>query len=293
MIRKYSKLSVEDFGRILISSEDLDPVYVALSRMEIDDVTLRRWLLAYWCCYDAGVACYVAEAPDPDPTHFWVRMRAMAENTLPAPIGGRWRRAPERRHWRGQNATRSLESLRNRYYLNPENMAGYCAHGGIPGQAVIATQTTCEAVMTRAREHVAFGPWIAFKVADMAERVMGVSVSFDRAEVFLFDAPREGALLAWNKMRGDSAPRLDLKDEQIKWMVEHLTETFADLVAPPKHDRPIGLQEVETVLCKWKSHVQGHYPLYTDIIEGHHHILPWLGVSDLARRYEAAFPRIP
>src|SRR5690349_13751657 len=94
----YAPLTVEDFGRQLLTSQDLDPIYVALDVMDLDPVILRRWLLAYWCCYDAGVSCYIADRPDPstyDPTHFWVRMRAMAENELPSPLGGRWRRSAE------------------------------------------------------------------------------------------------------------------------------------------------------------------------------------------------------
>lgn len=50
-------------------------------------------------------------------------------------------------------------------------------------------------------------------------------------------------------------------------VVAYLEETFSDLLAPPLFDRPIGLQEVETVLCCWKSHMNGHYPLNNDIDE--------------------------
>ena len=41
----YDKLTIEEFGRHLLSSLDLDPIYVALVRMELTPEELGRWLL--------------------------------------------------------------------------------------------------------------------------------------------------------------------------------------------------------------------------------------------------------
>jgi hypothetical protein len=46
-----------------------------------------------------------------------------------------------------------------------------------------------------------------------------------------------------------------------------MEKSFADLHAGPDYKRPIGIQEVETVFCKWKSHCSGHYPPGKDSIE--------------------------
>ena len=106
----YDRLTVEGFGKRLLGSLDLDPIYVALVRMQLTLEELGRWLLAYWCCYDAGVSSYIADAEDPD--EFWGRMGAMAANEVVSPLGGRWRRAAERRHWRGKNAAASYPDFK-------------------------------------------------------------------------------------------------------------------------------------------------------------------------------------
>ena len=44
----------------------------------------------------------------------------------------------------------------------------------------------------------------------------------------------------------------------VGWAVGYLTHEFRDLPAPPGWDRPVALNEIETVLCKWKAHINGH-----------------------------------
>lgn len=300
-MRNYTKLSIEEFGRHLLESGDLDPIYIALCRMKLDPVTLNRWLLAYWCCYDAGVACWLAAAETP--ASYWERMQCVARNedTEPPPIGGRWKRGHERRHWRGLNALKSLACLRERYPYRPEDMASYCAHGELPGQQVLATQTTCYEVVKRAREHVGFGPWIGFKVADMAERVMGVSVSFDAAEVFLFDSPREAALTLFDQMTPKQVRENDVFESldglfserrKIEIVINYLSNTFKVHNAPPHDDRPLNVQEIETILCKYKSHLSGHYPLFNDIREIREGLAPWIDHSLLAHQFLRAMPKV-
>lgn len=289
---KYEPLTVEDFGRALLETRDLDPIYVGLNGTGLDAAQRNKWLLAYWCLYDAGVACHLAGQRDSG--DFWTQLQAAAMNhdQIPAPIGGRWRRAAERRHWRGANALKSYAYLRERYGRHPEDMAAYCAQGKgplLPGMPI----ETCSVVMSRAQEHVAFGPWIGFKVADMVERCMGVAVSFDSAEVFLFDSPREAALTVWaglnpDRVEVEAGPRET--HSRILSAVNHLLATFEGLEAPPDGDRPVGLQEVETILCKWKSHLNGHYAVGHDTAEIRHHLKPWLPHSAIASRFFAALP---
>lgn len=153
----YDRLTIEEFGKRLLGSLDLDPIYVALVRMKLTPEELGRWLLAYWCCYDAGVSSYIADAEDPD--EFWGRMELMAVNEVASPLGGRWRRAAERRHWRGKNAVASLAALRCRYGNEPADMAYYCASGwtrSVPTPA--DAPQTCAEVMERAQQHNGFGP---------------------------------------------------------------------------------------------------------------------------------------
>lgn len=291
MSRNYEKLSIGVFGAHLLGSNDLDPVYVALRKMEISEAQLHRWLLAYWCCYHTGAASYLSEFEGKE---FFEMLNHAAENERPAPTGDRWPRGGERRHWRGAQATSCVEYLINRYDDKPEAMAAYCAGNG----------GTFREVSKRVQEHRLFGPWIGFKVADMTDRVLGTPVSFDNAAVFMFKDPYRAALMQYELNTeipdlvfpdGSVAPR-DRElgtDAVVNHVADFLLNQFAEFDAPPFGDRKVNIQEVETILCCWKSHMNGHYPLFNDMNEINHGIQPWLRVSKTAQAFYEAMPKAP
>jgi hypothetical protein len=146
-------------------------------------------------------------------------------------------------------------------------------------------------VAERAQELPLFGPWISFKVADMVDRVLGIHVDFTGDDVFMFKDPTEAALRLWRLKAGlneSAQPKEPAK--AISQVVAYLTDYFKECKAPPLYDRPVGLQEVETILCKWKSHENGHYPLNNDIDEIRAGVQPWKAISDTAQQFMAAMP---
>lgn len=277
----YEKMSIEDFGKELLRSNDLDPVYVALLAVPWTRDRKYRWLVAYWCFYDCGVATWMSEL---EGQNFWEGMWAAAENETESPIGGRWKRAAERRHFRGRAATDGVAMLRMRY-AQPEQMVYY----------IIGKDTgkirTFKDIAARVKEHSAFGPWMAFKVADMLERVIGVSIDFDQAAIFMFKDPVKAVIMLWRAKTGygqEAKPKS--LTTTINQVVTWLTKEFGGFLAPPAGDRPVGLQEVETVLCKWKSHMNGHYPLGKDTREIRAGLAPWAEVSPNAAEFLAVMP---
>jgi amino acid-DNA transferase-like protein len=290
----YPKLDIHAFGAHLLQSQDLDPVYVVLNSDVIgwNVETKARWCLAYWCLYNCGVACYIAEEPD----EFWERLYEAALNTSPAPTGGRWPRGKERRHWRAAQAIQSWEHLHNRYARAPENFVGFVGSNPPPGVQIgvlgsfDSPALPFTTVADRVQEHRGFGPWMAFKVADMLEQVWNVPVNFDNAAVFMFKDPKEAALRFWrrvNKLPDNARPKNE--ESVIGMVVDHLQDAFRkEGFVSPNGKRRIGLQEVETILCKWKSHDKGHYPLNNDIHELVEGLKPWMAVSPLARRFMEA-----
>lgn len=267
----YPKLSIEEFGAQLLSSGDLDPIYVGLLNCRekgMPDDNLHRWLLAYWCFYHAGVASYMSSLKG---TEFWDRMMVAARNddSRPAPGGDRWPRAKERRHFRGKQATLAVTELRERY-SKPEDFCNYVFAG-------TEEHTDFADIDKRVQEHRGFGDWIAFKVGDMGERVLGKKIDFTQAAVFMFKDPRKAAMMLFEE-RTSLLPKeaTDLPEAKIiELMVAHLLNHFKD-AKTPLLDRPIGLQEVETILCKWKSHMNGHYPINNDLIEIQEAVEPWV-----------------
>lgn len=251
-----------EWGRKLILTNDHDPLYVGLTKWDIKGSRLRRFMLAYWCCYSVGASWWLSQHSG---SRFWDYLEAAAENTIvPAPIGGRWPRAHERRHWRGQKSVDSVKWLREAY-----------SH---PEEAVI-TLETCGNLLTVEREMKAwpqFGPWIAFKAADMLERVLGRPVEFSNDIITMYKDPREGAEMA--------APLLGLQTPQEA--SDFLLDALGFLPAPGAESRrrSVNVQEVETVLCKWKSARKGHYFIGKDTRDHRDELLKW-GAHDLLSVY--------
>lgn len=273
---KYPILGVEPFGAALIGSGDLDPIYIALHGARLGRDQLRRWLVAYWCCYHAGASSWISEQTRDG---FWGSMIDLAENSTPCPVGSRWPRGRERRHFRGVAAVSAVTQMRARYPDPEQLVVDLCA-----GSMLYAD------VAKRARTLPLFGPWIAFKVCDMLERVLGVRVDFTASEVFMFDQPKAAALAVASR----STWSLDATEtEKVTIVAQDLCQTFSSFSAPPLYDRPCGLQEVETVLCKWKSHTSGRYPIGIDSVELRHALLPWTSVSATAAEMLQAAPMPP
>jgi hypothetical protein len=286
MSRIYPRLTIEAFGAHLLETGDLDPVYVALNGH--DAVPWRReqkerFLVAYWCLYHCGAAAYLSEFQE---DKFWHVLMEAARNTTPAPHAGRWPRGHERRHWRGKQATDSCTELAGKYY-RPEKMVWACTRAG----------NSFAAVSAAVQEHRGFGPWIAFKVCDMLDRCLDHRVDFTEDAAFngIFKDPVESALQLWRVKQGfDRNAAVHPKDraKTIHGVIEYLREHFdaQGHTAPPLGDRQINVQEVETILCKWKSHMNGHYPLNNDIDEIHNGLLEWSAHSQAVVDFQAAMP---
>lgn len=279
MSRDYERLSIEQFGRHLIVSGDLDPVYIALGECMSTNRQLCRWLIAYWCFYHCGLASYASEHEGQE---FWRVLMTAAINEVESPAGGRWPRSSERRHARGKQGINMVAHLRERYGDQPELMVdALCdqSTGGIDFADISREVKT----------HVLFGPWISFKVGDMLERVLGCPINFNSAAIFMFKDPVKAALMLW-RAKTEQPENAKPKNQGlvIDEVVAYLAKEFRDLSAPPKRDRSIELQEIETVLCKWKSHMNGHYPLNNDIDEINEGLAGW---GETARAFAAAMPK--
>jgi hypothetical protein len=281
--QNYPRVTIEDFGKHLLDAGDLDPIYLGLHRLALPANQLHRWLLAYCCFYSAGVASYLSEF---EGATFWEHFLTAAKNETPAPHGGRWERGKERRHFRGGQAIKATNELIGKY---PVPELAFNGHLVRPGE----TRLPFSVVSDRAQEWRGFGTWISFKVGDLLDRVgiIPVDFAFDEA---MYEDPTKAAIMQW-KLRRDLPQDSTIDDPKaaVQEIVAYLIEHFKDYLAPPLLDRPIGLQEVETILCKWKSHINGHYPFFNDTVEIHHGVSPWANHSDTAKRFLAAMPQPP
>ncbi len=252
------------FGKSLLKTEDLDPMYCAVTRAGIDSATLHRLMLAYSCLYHLGAAAKIAEKKG---AQFWKTLRLAAEND-----GLKWPRGAERRHWRGANATNSAHYLDDVFGFPEDVLRYWCSgstsiHGALP-------QTFSE-VSKRVQKATGFGPWIAFKVADIGERILGYAISFKDCELGIYKDPRQGAALA-----GFGFKDYAITDAEMKQVCAQYVAYFKAFKAPPAKDRRCNIQEVETIFCKFKSHHNGHYPMGKDSTELGHALVGWGDLAD-------------
>lgn len=226
-----------------MTTNDLDPVYVLLHEAGLERDLLWRWLLAYWCFYHVGTASWIAQH---DEEHtYWDAMRTAAASKA-------YPRSSERRHFRGRQATASVEWLED---VGLDELFSPFVFGDLQ-------ECDAEDVTDYVRTWRGFGPWISFKVADMLERLGLVKVRFSRDDA-MYDSPRKAADLAW-QVHGPNTPQAPA-EERLTWVLNSLRERLDDLDAPPSGDRRLGFQEFETILCKWGSATKGSYHLGEDV----------------------------
>jgi hypothetical protein len=246
------KLSLIEFGEELLKLEDLDPVYPVLRPYALADrEKCRRAVLAYALFYDIGAALYLAERPE-----FWfaVRMAAVNEAECPTPHGTRWPRAAERRHFRGEKCISAVDELTARF-PEPERLVAELIEPGGELRDVIA----------RLRVLPQFGPWVAFKSADIGERVLEAPIRFPpHLDGSLYASPLFTVRLL--------ASREGVAPEEI-W--DRALVHFEQFLAPPRHDRPCNAQEVETIFCKYGSYLKNHYYIGKDLREVRHSLKTW------------------
>lgn len=253
---KHSFKEIITFGEALVKTQDLDPLYVGLVGADLPKDQLYRWLLCYFCFYNVGVASYMSEL---EGSAYWRRMLDAAANDsapisrLP-PVGERWPRAAERRHFRGQKCVDAVTWFSKR---SPEFWVGLLTELG--------SLVTLKGVMAVVQEWPMCGPWIAFKAADLLERVVGVRIEFPEDITLLYKEPRA----ALDLLEGDPV-------QTNRKLIKH----FGQYLAPPCYDRPCGVAETESILCKTKSSWGGHYYIGKDIHEQRHALKGWGVTAD-------------
>ena len=278
MSRGYDRLGIVPFSRHLLRSGDLDPVYLALPKSVEDQDQLGRFLMAYWCFYSVGVACFMSEQK----SDFWKWMNVAAVNEQPTPSGSRWARSKERRHFRGTAAVTAVDRLSQRYGERPADILDFLSSGPMDVKSVI----------NRAKSHYLVGDWLSFKMADMMDAVAQCPVTQDDISVFLYDTPRKSILHNWRLQNGfpDNAQPKDeavVLEKSMEWLGHQLEE----YKIPHKPGETLDLFSLETCFCKHHSHLGGHYPLFNDIHEINEGLEPWKSHSSTARTFLHYMPR--
>jgi hypothetical protein len=243
------------FGEALLRAQDLDPVYCAIHGAQLPPAQVKRLLVAYFCFYRLGAAAYLSEREGED---FWRAVEVAARNdrppretdmTLP---DGRWPRGAERRHFRGAECVESVRTM-SALASSPEALIDTLTVP-VSGSDVLPANVVTE----RVQAWPGCGPWISFKAADLFERLGLAPIVFPVDLALIPEKPR--AALA--KLGGEPA---------LRRLVNH----FNHFPAPPRFERPCGVAEIETCLCKHAAYLAGSYFIGKDIKEVRHDLIGW------------------
>ena len=109
-----STMEVIEFGRRLLDTLDLDPVYVMLHRSNLSAREKSRFCVAYWLYYNTGLAAAMSEK---EGSYFWEGVRSVFSSAS---------RGAERRHFRGASAISAVDFIANRYKA-PEDFVEFLA----------------------------------------------------------------------------------------------------------------------------------------------------------------------
>lgn len=250
----------EEFAKVDVYTGDIDPVYFAIHRaaQNFGQGWATRFAVGMLTYYHTGTA---AQAADREGQSFWDYI----EEQYPTAI-----RAAERRHWRGFQGTRSLNSMKafapnpDKFFTQLTDAANHRDYYNLRGAI---------------NKHlIGFGEYFVLKICDYMDRCLGIPISnYASLENHLPGLPAQAANLLY--------PTLTVPEGFIK---AYQRLALLDLKAPPLFDRPLGPAEVETILCDWKRAKYGNHIIGDDIVDKRSSLK---GLGYKAERMREMFPR--
>lgn len=222
------KMSWLDYAKAIVETEDLDPVYCMLQRANLPEKVKSRFVLGYLMFYDSGTASALCEF---EGNKWW----KVVYEFYPS-----FRRGSPRRHFRGQAGLEAITALKS-FTPNPDDFMYLIRRSTYMGvrQAIIDSKIP------------QFGNYFIWKLADIQDRVFGWYCNFSGARAFLSPSPIAGLRLIARQLRIENIS-LDAICEKALSVLNHW-----GLVAPPRYERELGLQELETIACGYQGYVRG------------------------------------
>jgi len=212
------------FAKTLFKMEDADPGYMMLGRAAMSTDQKMRFMTAWVTFYNPGIA---AAASEHTGREFWAYLLRQYPTA---------KRASERRHFRGDQGMTALRSWIAQF-PKPEDMILH-----MQGDDYFEVKRNGKSVMR-------VGEYFVWKFADVQERCFRLPCVF----------PPEAA---------KHSPKVPQQGAKLINLHNEVGETYAvisnylndcDMLAPPWYDRPMNMQEAETVCCVYKQYRHGKW----------------------------------
>ena len=277
----YKVLGVVEFANALLDVEDMEGCYVAMARVWPwgDCPQLRAWLTANAAFDNVGVASWMSDQLIYDgPEAFWRWMRAAVRREPGGPH--RWLRGTNRRHFYGAEAERVLDDWQSRHDGDP---------GGIARHAIEGGDRNAHSVFRRIRENRGMGPYAAFKMLDLIDAVLDVTLDFTNCADIVSDVPAKVAFAYWESQHLPGQLSIS-RSQAVQRAFDMVRAAIGPRLVPPRYKHPITDQDIETVFCKWGHHRKGRYPVGRDTAIFYTELEPWTGSSPTAQAIRGALP---
>ncbi len=236
--------SFKDFSMHLISSGDLDPDYIFINNV----CESKGWGLeekAKWVAVKSIIYDSISEL------EFIIYNKSFDELKY----------GTERRKHK-----RNVESFWAAIEEKRKEHGSYLAFfESLPTDATLA--------MVELKKIRGVGPWAAWKIIDLINCCLGKEFDFSNLDFRVaYEYPIRGLLLVSGEDENDHK---NIEDELYNKIIEKTISGLGSvntLLAPPRKERKINIQEIETCLCKYHSYYHNHYYLGHDIDRLHKRI---------------------
>ena len=256
MLKFDPELSWQDFAAKTITTDDLDPVYVALYLAQMPEDMLMRWCAAFVTYYHMGTACQLCTLKGDE---FWLELWNRYD-TAP--------RASERRHFRGESGKKAIKAWVNTYGT-PENFFAACM------------QPSFMKLLKKGIPQI--GQYFTWKCMDLREAVFGYPVDWTDSEHNMVQLPKQGLEVIFPELLTVEKP--DYATALLK-----VADTISYINAPPRGVRSCGVAEAETVCCMAKAYYKSSKPIGKDIVEKRHDLTGYGEISDYILSFMPAEP---
>lgn len=235
------------FAKHLIASEDIDPLYPVLKELQ-KDMPLKQQL---WHSF-----LYVAWYNLPSAT--------VAFNHCPEPskrllkvLNPKWPTGIERRNNRGGKVAQHIASYLETVRPFKAQYNWYTMGLKVAPDSVETREENWRVLNDRLQTLHGNGRWAAYKHCEVLRKVNGLPVQAPDMGQQNSSGPREGLAMLFGEIPGQTKEVIDELNAQGDLLVRMLQ----------KRGLEVGQEEVETVLCNWKSLMKGKYYVGHDIDE--------------------------
>lgn len=242
---------VARFGRHLIASSDVDPIYPVLKELHTardldeDEALWHSFLYVAWYHMPVGHAVYDL-APNPCKLSSKSMMRVGAHM---------WPTGIERRSNRGGKVFQHIEAFCKA--TTDSTLSEWFREGFFIAPTLLDRHANWHVVNERLQSIWGNGRWAAYKHCEVLRRVHNLSVEAPDMGHRFSSGPRKGLAELYGPLEGQSEAIVAVLDAQGRDLQERLLGRGVE----------VDVEELETILCNFHSMLKGRYYVGHDIDE--------------------------